>query len=447
MKSKATFFLLFLLCGLVCCPAQLRAGKMEPPNFRYSANLKEEIKKGGFYRIGLPVEILERCEKSYKDIRLFDKENREIPFVILDNRIPAKKTVQYPLDVISYNDPAEMTKIVLKRTSHIEPVNGMELESLDRDFNKAVTVSGSADMRNWKALGQEAIYDFSSRVNLRKMYVALEKNTYPYFQLTIDEGKEEKDFKNIRLIYDGMDFSASTYTKKKLKITRFVVFDDIQSHEKVVYDELKLLPSVSMDAEKRVTEIPFNTTLPFSTVEFAIDNPYYYRQIKLYGTNTNRKEDLSMIKQDSLYSFPISNQTETKKRINISAPQEYRFYKIVIENEANPPLKIESIILKWAQKQLFFIGLEDHQEVRLCWGSPTIEEVNYDIAKMIRADNWFTQPAESVQVSAITQNISYKPFKIKDDKTLVEKNIFVIVVVLVVMVVAFFLFQLWKKTG
>ncbi len=447
MKYKTISLSLFLWVGWVCCPAALWAGTMGPSHFRYSATLKGEIKKGGVYRIMLPVEILERCEKSCRDIRLFDKENREIPFVILDNRIPARKTVRHPLEVISYDDQTGRTKIVLKRTGPIEPINRIELESPDRDFNKTVAVSGSTDNRNWKALGQEAIYDFSSRVNLRKMHVSLEENTYPYFQLTIDEGKEEKGFKNIRLIYDGMDFSASTYTKKKLKMTRFVVFDDAQSHEKVAYDEFKLLPSISTDAERRVTEISFNTTLPFSLIEFAIDHPYYYRQIKLYGTNTNRKEDLIMIQQDSIYRFPISNQTEAKKHINISAPQEYRFYKVVIENEANPPLKIESIMLKWAQKQLFFIGLDDHPEYRLCWGSPVMEEVNYDIARMVRADNWFTQSIETVHISAIAQNMTYNPFKTKDDKTLIEKNILVMVVVLVVMVVAFFLFQLWKKTG
>lgn len=447
MKSKSTSFFLLLLCTLIYSPAVLWAGKIEPSNFYYSASLNEEIKKGGLYRIILPAGILEQCKRSCRDIRIFDKEDREIPFVILDNRIPPKKTTRYPLEVISYDDQATRTKIVLKRSKPIDPVTRLEMDSLDRDFNKAVTVSGSTDMKNWKTLGHETIYDFSSWVNLRKMYLTLGKNTYPYFQLVIDEGKETKNFQNIRLKYDGMDFSASTYTKKKLQITRFVVFDDTGSLQKVVHDEWKLLPSVSTNQAKRVTEIAFNSVLPFSTLEFVIDNPYYYRPLKLYGKDTGRKQDFALIKQDSLYSFPISNQTETKKHIDISMPQEYQSYKVVIENEANPPLKIESITLRWAQKQLFFIGLDDHQEYRLFWGSPTVEEASYDIAKLIRPDNWFNQPALSIQVSSTVQNMGYKPFKGKDGKTLVEKNVLVIVIILVVIVIAFFLFQLWKKTG
>ena len=447
MERKTTLPLLFLLCVLLSYPVALWAEKMEPPNFRYASNLKGEFKKGGVYRMMLPSEVLQQSDKSSRDIRLFDKENREIPFVILDNRIPAKKTIPYPLEVVSYNDQAEKTKIVLKRATPIEPITMLELESQDRDFNKAVAVSGSNDMKHWKTLGQEAIYDFSSRVNLRKMRIALGKNTYPYLQLIIDEGKEKASFQNIRLKYDGMDFSAATYTKKKLKINRFFVFDDAETREKVVYDELTLVPPITTDAEKQRTEISFHTNIPFSTVEFGIDHPYYYRPLKLYAASTNRKEDFVTIKQDSLYNLPISNQTEMKKHFNVAAPQEYRFYRIVIENEANPPLKIESMKLKWVQKQLFFIALEDHQEYWLCWGSPTIEEVRYDIAKVIRADNWFTQPSEAIQIYSITQNANYKPFKVKGDKTLIEKNILVIVVILVVMVVAFFLYQLWKKTG
>jgi hypothetical protein len=447
MKGKTASFYLFLLCTLIYWPSVLWAEKMEPLHFRYSATLNEEIKKGAFYRVILPGSILEGCEQSCRDMRLFDKENREIPFVILDNRMPPKKTARYPLEVLSYEDQATKTKIILKHPNPITPVTRLEMDSPDRDFNKAVTVSGSADMKNWKTLGHDDLYDFSSRVNLRKMHLSLGKNTYPYFQLVIDEGKEKKNFKNIHLKFEGMDFSASTFTKKKLQISRFVVLDDTEALEKVTYDELKLQPSVSTDTTKRVTEIVFHSVLPFSTLEFVIDNPYYYRPLKLYGANTGRKEDFVLIKYDSLYSFPISNRTETKKHIDTSVPQKYRSYKLVIENDANPPLKIESMTLRWVQKQLIFIGLDDHQEYRLLWGSPTVEEVSYDIAKMIRTDNWFNQPAISIQISPVVQNTGYKPFKGKDGKTLVEKNILVIVIVIVVMVVAFFLFQLWKKTG
>ncbi len=447
MKKKTTAFFLFLLCTWIYYPAVLWAGKMEPSNFRYSTNLNAEVRKGGFYRIILPGGVLEQCESSCRDMRIFDKESREIPFTILDNRIPPKKTARYPLEVISYDDQATRTKIVLKHPNPANPVTRLEMDSLDRDFNKAVIVSGSTNMKNWRTLGQEAIYDFSSRVNLRKMHLTLGKNTYPYFQLVIDEGKEKGNLQNIQLKYEGMDFSASTYRKKKLQISRFAVLDDTEGHEKAVYDELKVLPSVSTDTTKRVTEIAFNSVLPFSTLEFNIDSPYYYRPLKLYGTNTGRREDLVLIKHDSLYSFPISNQTQIKKHIDVSIPQEYRSYKVIIENEANPPLKIESILLRWVQKQLFFIGLDDHQEYRLFWGSPSIEEASYDIAKLIRTDNWFNQPAISIQISSVVQNTGYKPFKGKDGKTLVEKNILVIVIILVVMVVAFFLFQLWKKTG
>src|SRR3972149_3211895 len=322
MKKKTTAFFLFLLWTWMCYPAVLWAGKMEPSNFRYAATLNEEIKKGGFYRVILPGGILEGCERSCRDMRVFDKENREIPFVILDNRTPPKQTDRYPLEVLSYEDQATRTRIVLKRSNSITSVTRLEMDSPDRDFNKAVMVSGSTDMKNWKTLGHEAIYDFSSRVNLRKMHLTLGKNTYSYFQLMIDEGKEGKNLQNIRLKFDGMDFSASTYTKKKLQVSRFVVLDDTEAREKVVYDELKLLPSVSTDATKRATEIAFNSVLPFSTLEFAIDHPYYYRPLRLYGTNTGRKEDSVLIKQDSLYSFPLSNQTQMKKHIDLSMPQE-----------------------------------------------------------------------------------------------------------------------------
>jgi len=62
---------------MACFPAVLWAGRMEPAHFRFSASLDGEIKRGGFYRIVLPAEILGGCEKSYKDLRIFDQEKRE----------------------------------------------------------------------------------------------------------------------------------------------------------------------------------------------------------------------------------------------------------------------------------------------------------------------------------------------------------------------------------
>ncbi len=447
MRTKALFFLVFLFSTLTDCPTVLGEGRMGPTNFRFSAKLDAEIKKGGLYKVILQGGVLEQSERSCRDMRLFDKEAREIPFVILDNRIPPKKTLRFPLEVISYDDQATRTIIVLKRAKPIEPVTRLEMDSPDRDFSKAVTVSGSNDMKSWRTLGHETIYDFSSRVSLRKMYLTVEKNSYLYFQLTIDEGKETGNFQNIRLKYEGIDFSASAYTKKKLQVKGFVVLDDAEGSEKTVYDERKLLPKVSTDPAKRVSEIAFNSVLPFSTLEFAIDNPYYCRRLKLYGANTGRKQDLALIKQDALYSFPISTQTETKKQIDVSLPHPYQSYKIVIENEANPPLEIKSMTLRWRQKQLFFIGLDDHQEYRLFWGSSTVEDASYEIARLVRPDNWFNQPAIAVQVSSAVQNADYKPFKERDGKTLLEKNVLVFVVVFVVIVIGFFLFQLWKKTG
>jgi len=126
--------------------------------------------------------------------------------VILDNRRPAKEPVRHALEVVSYDDRSDKTVIVLKRSSTTEPVTRLEIETPDRDFNKVVTVWGSTDKENWKILGEEPIYDFSSRVNLRKTQIALSKNAYPYFQLAVDEGEEKGNSQEIRLRYDGMDF-------------------------------------------------------------------------------------------------------------------------------------------------------------------------------------------------------------------------------------------------
>ena len=443
IAAHVCIIFLFLI-GTTC----LFAADTGPDNFRYKASIDGQIRKNAIYRIMLGSNVLEKCENACSDIRIYDGDKREVPYILLDNMVPVRNAEASPLKVKSYTDNNGADNIILERTEHVEPVTRIYLETDDQDFRKAVSVSGSNDMSKWEALGEDSIYDFSSQIDLRKTFVTIKKNTYKYLRFSMKEQSSRKvKSQNIRLKYEGLDLNVKTPVDKKLQIDRFLAQNFEESRESKVYDELVIKPQISNDDRKKVTEMLIEIPFPVASVILSIDNPYYLRPVRLLGSATKRDEDFVLVQQTSLHNLSIAEQKEIKNSIEVPSSARYRFYKIIIENQANPPLKCEKITLRWVQKQLFFIGLDDNQQYSLALGSPSTGAVQYDIAALITQNNWFDQRAELMKISAAVQNTGYKPIGDRDARARIEKYILTGIIIFLVLVVGFFLYQLWKKAS
>jgi hypothetical protein len=426
----------------------LFAADIGPDNFRYKASIDGQIRKNAIYRIILGSNVLEKCDNACSDIRIYDGDKREVPYILLDNLVPVRNAEASPLEVKSYADNNGAQNIILERTEHVEPVTRMYLETDDQDFRKAVSVSGSNDRSKWEALGEDSIYDFSSQIDLRKTFVTIKKNTYKYLRFTMKEQNSKKSkSQNIHLKYEGLDLNVKTPVDKKLQIDRFLAQYFEESSESKVYDELVIKPQISNDDSKKVTEMLIEIPFPVASIVLSIDNPYYLRPVRLLGSATKKEEDFVLIQQTSLHNLSVAGQKEIKNSIEIPSSARYRFYRIIIENQANPPLKCEKVTLRWIQKQTFFIALEDNRHYSLALGSPSVGAVEYDISALITQNNWFDQRVELMKISAALQNTGYKPIGDRETRARIEKYILTGIIIFLVLVVGFFLYQLWKKAS
>jgi hypothetical protein len=251
----------------------------------------------------------------------------------------------------------------------------------------------------------------------------------------------------LKLTYDGLDLSVKMPVDKKLRIGRFLVQDYEENRGSMTFDESLIRPQIVNDNKRKVTEMFIEAPFPIASVDLTLDNPYYLRTVKLFGATKKEGEEFVFIQQTSVYNLSIAGQKEIKNRVEIPASARYRFYKIVIENQSNPPLKCEKITLRWIQKQLFFIGLDDNQQYSIYWGNPSTGAVTYDLSALIKSDDWFNRQTESLNISLPMQNTDYMPAKNKEARARIEKYILTGVIILLVLVAGFFLFQLWKKAS
>ncbi|MBI5639146.1 MAG: DUF3999 family protein [Nitrospirae bacterium] len=438
---------LFLLLLSLVFPANTDAGmQFVPDNFKYSTAIQGPLRGNTLYRVHLSSGILQRCVSACNDMRLFGPDNHEIPYVIIENRLSEAKIESYPAEITAYDETREEAVITMKLPEKFEPVSLLFLDIEEHDFKKHIIIEGSHDARTWEMIGEDAVYDFHSQVDLRKTEIRFPKSSYRYYRLRLIDGKGmAADRENIRLKYNGLDFSVNNVRGKKIRISRIIAKTSFEKETAPVYDEL-ILTAFSQQTDKQGnTVIILETSIPFDRIIFELSNPYYFRKVGVYYSDTGKNSSYRLLTQGYLYRFPLSGLTETRAHIEYSATGQ-RFYRFVIENHNNPPLEIRQIRLAWVQKNLFFVALKDAPAYSLCFGSPAAEKPVYDLPNFINQGNWFKHASEKSATAQLLENPAYQPGIPKDIRSSIEKNILRGIVILLVIGLGYWLYALLNKT-
>jgi hypothetical protein len=436
------FNILFLLTSsVIVCASAFHA----PDDFQFLARIKGPIKKDGIYRVCLSSEILRKCSSECGDLRVFDPNNKEIPYVIIDNKSTDKKIDTYILEITEYKDSPESATLTMKMPQKYEPISQIDIDTPERDFKKNVKVYGSDNMKTWHLIAEDAVYDFSSQVDLRKTKIKFSESNYRYYRVRlVHTEKPDKMNQSIRLKYNGLDFSVNNFKSGKMRINRVMgkVFPIRKNITK--YDEFTFSNFRSVIDKERNTVITLESGLPFNRIIFEIDNPYFYRGLKVFYSETGIDDSYSLLTQGQIYRFQISGLNETKDFLEYTAAK-YKYIKFVIENNNNPPLEIRNIKFSWVRKNLFFIALVDAPEYTMYFSNPNIEKPVYDISNFINQGNWNRYTYEGLDTAPLQQNVDYKPSVSKDRKTGIEKFILTLIVILLVVGIGYWLYVLMRK--
>lgn len=418
-----------------------------PNDFQYSADLEGPIKQGILYQGRLSSDVLQKCASDYRDVRLFGPGDKEVPFVILENEYPNEVIETYPLEIIGYVEAADSVVITVKVPDKHLPVSLIDLGITDSDFKKKVVLHGSYDRKKWDALAEEVIYDFSSQVDLRKTTVEFAKADYRFYRIElINTRKSAGSDKSTTLKYEALDFTVNGIQDKKLRINK-VDGKTGSTKERTAIHDAKIFTNFSSSLdEAHKTVIILEAALPFDKIFLEISNPYYYRSISLYHSDTGEKNSYRLLTQNSIYSFPLSGLLETKNYIGYKSSK-HGYYKFVIDNRNSPPLEIKSIRFEWIQKNLYFIALDDAEKYTLCLGNNIVNRPDYDLSTFIDQNNWFRQKFVNLKTGSVRQNATYTPKTPLDKKARAEKFILTIVVTILVIGISFWLYKLLGKAS
>jgi len=424
----------------------LFAAQLTPADFSYCAGVRGAVKAESLYQVHLGNEIIQKAGAGLEDLRLFDASDKETPLVVIGN-VPPHETIEtYPLEITGYDNDASSAVVIMKLPQKHKAISILNLETSDRDFKKRIVLQGSSDNRTWEPVLEDTIYDFSSQVNVRKTKLEFAPTNARYFRLRIMDVKPQAaDQPSIKLSYKDLDFSVNGVQKKDLRIHSVQGSTGMPAEKRPVYDQktfTDLAPAQDKDGN---TVIMLPAGLPVDTVSLDIANPYYYRNVYLYGSSTGKEDSWQFLANEVIYRFPLSSEQHEEKNILEHHVPKQAYYKIVVMNKSNPPLEVKAVTFSWVQQNLYFIALRSGERYSLCFGNTRIRRPDYDIARFVNQNTLSQHSFERLELSALQAGSGPSP-TLGDRVAGMEKIVLKIVVVLLVIGMGFWLYTLLKKT-
>jgi len=387
-------FLIFLI-GLA--PAIRPAIAEELSRFRYTAEFSEELERGKFYQATLPAEILQKSQPDQSDIRLFDSDNRVAPYVILSQDVMEKI---FNFEIVSADkiDSPAAWEVIIKTPETNMSVGRILLTLQNRDFKQIVLVEGSQDQKGWEPVVTAVIFDFSSKIDLRKTDIDFpSRASYRYFRLTFqdendsDESMDSMDA-HLSISERGLSFSFHSIPTKELRLDKVSGKtdrnkDEIKKFDQVDFTDIQALIHKE-NAEDKSDVIDLEAGVPADRIVFDISNSYFSRKVEVFGKNVG-EEDYTRLNTQDIYRFHFGD-IQTEKTALLLSSKKYDHYRIRIINQDNPPLNLNRISFRWFRRNIFFIP-EKSGPHRLFFGNSLVKKPNYELQQFINPDNWFKQ--------------------------------------------------------
>ncbi|MDD2717941.1 MAG: hypothetical protein PHW04_18790 [Candidatus Wallbacteria bacterium] len=414
------------------------------PDFKFSAPLIGTMTKNQLYSLHLSGDIIRKSSDGFTDLRLFNKNGQEVPYVILRSVDPGEPDKTLAMEIINYSSDTGSVTIIARLPQEYQPADRIYLDIPDQDFNRLVIVETSKDMKKWELIKEDRIYDFTSQVNLRKTWFDLGENYFRFFRLTIKDETAKKDREELKIKVQGLDLMLGNTPEKRLKIGSLHAQAFGRKKEKIEFDEERFNSSALIDEQKN-SNFFLEAGLPADRILFETGDEYYQRFVVLQVSQTGKENDFKFFTQDQIYKFPLLGKEESSNLIRPQSPKT-AFYKIQIINKNNPPITVHGITLQWVKYLLVFSAPEDAGGINLCFGNRALKKPEYDLSVRVNQGNWYQQNLPALEIGAIEENRSFRDTTPTEQKASAEKALLTVVILMIVAFLGYWLLKLLKNT-
>lgn len=355
MKYHGSYISLLLLL-LMLFPEL--SSPLSAQQFQWRAPVKP-VYANGFYKIFLPPGVTGKMQPDFADIRIYSKDNDEVPYVFINDRKVVHSEKRNPLKIIEKSHILRKgyTRLVVKNDKR-KIINNLCF-TIEQDIDEAwVKVSGSNDQKKWVIIKDNSPYlvqptDKPDEYEVKIMDVAASE--YKYYELRLFDA-DNNAITPMKAYYYNMQIHNINYTRIP----------------EPVIDQYS-----TQSGKLSVVEISFQQSHYIDKLEFSIEGPEYY----LRKAALNNSIPIAEKKFNLKYYEQINEKFELRsEKDNVLNLTNYKAkdLELIIENKDNKPITIEGVKAYQVKKYLV-ARLKQDKRYTLYFGNKQIQDPIYDL--------------------------------------------------------------------
>ena len=411
-----------------------------PTDLRFLAPVLDVLTPEAPMRLPLPRQVIAGTAFGFADVRLFDDQGLETPYVIYAQSPPPSYT--FPFQVLSYSQNNEDATVIIQRPQDIGPFWELTVQTTARDFHKTVHLQASHDRATWSEVTTDAIFDFSSRIDVRKTTLAFREIDTPYLRLILqDVVSPQADTAAVQLRYEGLDFAVRRKTTQPFRIDQISGRGGALKTADDVYDRTTLLqPDTRTDTSGNTLVLLGYVHLPLAQLTLTVDNPYYHRRVEIWGADTDKDDAYQQVASGIMYKLPGVETADHTLRVQRA---QYSYLRLKILNGDNPPLRLQQVEMAWIRQNLYFIPAAGRRYT-LYFGGEQVRPPEYELSRLLPAQPTRLEQYAAVALGDIQPHIRYNPHAAQDTRTQVEKTLLSALVLVLTGGLGFWAYRLLK---
>jgi len=340
------------------CLSTLAIINCNAQKFEWQASV-ETVNSDGFHKIVIAPEIVSKLKISFEDIRLFDADNNEIPYIF-----ESEKPVEYNDYFVEYKiiEKTEQTawpyytRLVIHNPTKTE-ISNIQLIIRNSDVSKSLKLNGSDDKKSWYSIkdGYRFHSMYSDETTSVIKIIDFPVSNYEYYEVLIDDWKNNP-LNIMKAGYFNTSIEKGKYTNtSKPEISQLELKEEKQSLVKIVFPEKTRLNKIT----------------------FKVEGPdFYYREANLQVRDSvlNKRQQYEFNFSSVASIILSSNNLNTWYFDNLYTNVIY----LRINNFDDAPLKIQSV--EAGQLNRYMIcKLEKSKNYTIKFGNQDLEAASYDL--------------------------------------------------------------------
>ena len=325
------------------------------------------ITRDSLYKIPLNPEYKQYMEQDLHDMRIFDSQGKEVPYVVLSEPQLKAKSDFVEYKILSLRHVADYTEVVVYNPDR-QKISNIAFNINNSDAYKYCSIEGSYDMKQWYSVsaGQELSLLYNEVYTNQYKCIYFPLNDYPYFRLSIDDWHHHHRHHG----WESFPFKINSAGYFKNSVIAGKLNDVLFS--KTITEDAK--------TKKTTVRLLFTNNQQIDRLDLAIKAPRLYkRRAVIYA---NRKEYVKAGQKtyrEDLFSFELSS--DQPLMFDLPNLNEHELF-IEIDNKDNPPLEIETIGCKQLASYLI-ADLKGDRTYMLKCGDDSLKIPEYDLGNFV----------------------------------------------------------------